>query len=375
MRSERIWWVIRHLFKVDINEIDVDLSEYIEEDDNGRDMSDLHVKLDSFSAQCKPQVARFHDALQEMCAVIQGFHDSIPLAKVIPSGGAMRTQCLQEELLRAVRSLGWKKSSLTYTLNMDEPVALGAATMAHLLDRKCVKLDKSVVNSVLFGENSVDWSAFSTGSQDIEICMRENAMSWGESTGPKEELQTVDERKSRQIGGGIKTEAEFIQTIEMIHAKERDFFKISSLVNDLTGLLYNFEDSEAAGTLVFCQGRPLLDKTPQELIGEKTCFGKPIQWERLNSSKTRAARRWKYWSWMLSKYQKQLKEKEAEFVLVKEDVKQIRTNRMQRESVTVEKLEEMKRFLKTVEKDYSDTLNTLKWAIRRVNYMILKRAG
>ena len=88
----------------------------------------------------------------------------------------MRTLCLQQELKRAVQSLGWRQADLTHTLNMDEPVALGAATLAHLLEQKSVKVDKSAVGTLVFSEDCVDWDEFSTKESDVEICMRESAM-------------------------------------------------------------------------------------------------------------------------------------------------------------------------------------------------------
>ena len=121
-------WFLRFASLLEIGEIDVDLSDYIEFDGD-QDMSFLQVKIDAFSSRCAPLVARFRAALQEMCEAIRGFHDSTPLVKVLPSGGAMRTRCLQQELKRAVQSLGWNQADLMHTLNMDEPVALGAAVM------------------------------------------------------------------------------------------------------------------------------------------------------------------------------------------------------------------------------------------------------
>lgn len=176
----------------------MDLSDYIEFDGD-RDMSFLQVKIDAFSARCAPLVARFHAALQEMCEVVRGFHDSTPLVKVLPSGGAMRTLCLQQELKRAVQSLGWRQADLTHTLNMDEPVALGAATLAHLLEQRSVKVDKSVVGTLVFSEDRVEWSEFSTKASDVEICMRESAME-----SERNPSATLDSGDRRAKGRGVR---------------------------------------------------------------------------------------------------------------------------------------------------------------------------
>ena len=180
---------------LEIGEVDLDLSDYIEFDGD-QDMSFLQVKIDAFSARCAPLVARFRAALQEMCEVVRGFHDSTPLVKVLPSGGAMRTLCLQQELKRAVQSLGWRQADLTHTLNMDEPVALGAATLAHLLEQKSVKVDKSVVGVLVFSEDCVDWKEFSTKESDVEICMRESAMEIERN--PSATLDSRDRRANRK---------------------------------------------------------------------------------------------------------------------------------------------------------------------------------
>lgn len=190
-------WFLRFASLLEIGEIDVDLSDYIEFDGD-QDMSFLQVKIDAFSSRCAPLVARFRAALQEMCEAIRGFHDSTPLVKVLPSGGAMRTRCLQQELKRAVQSLGWNQADLMHTLNMDEPVALGAATLAHLLEQKSVKLDKSVLGTLVFSEDSVDWESFSTKESDVEICMRENAME------VETHLSIMDSRDRRTKGKGMR---------------------------------------------------------------------------------------------------------------------------------------------------------------------------
>ena len=190
-------WFLRFASLLEIGEIDVDLSDYIEFDGD-QDMSFLQVKIDAFSSRCAPLVARFRAALQEMCEAIRGFHDSTPLVKVLPSGGAMRTRCLQQELKRAVQSLGWNQADLMHTLNMDEPVALGAATLAHLLEQKSVKLDKSVLGTLVFSEDSVDWESFSTKESDVEICMRENAME------VETNLSIMDSRDRRVKGKGMR---------------------------------------------------------------------------------------------------------------------------------------------------------------------------
>lgn len=186
-----------------IGEIDVDLSEYIEEDGD-RDTSDLQATIDAFSARCAPLVARFDAALQEMCDAIQGFHDSTPLVKVIPSGGAMRTLCLQQTLLRAVRRLGWSQADLSRTLNMDEPVALGAARLARLLEQRSVKLDESVVGTLVFSEDPVEWSAFSTKESDGEICARKGAIAM-RSMGRQEPVAPSVESAKRKKMGGVRT--------------------------------------------------------------------------------------------------------------------------------------------------------------------------
>ena len=135
-------------------------------------------------------------------------------------------------------------------------------------------------------------------------------------------------------------------------------------MNELIGILFEFEDKQAAGTLAFTQGKPYLDKTPQELIGGTTCFGRSINWKRLlEKRKTKAGRWWARWSYVLNAYQQQLRDQEAKFEAVQEEIKQLRTSRAKKERV------------KTVEAKYLETLDLLKWAIESVNYQILKRAG
>lgn len=147
-------------------------------------------------------------------------------------------------------------------------------------------------------------------------------------------------------------------------------------MNELIGILFEFEDKQAAGTLAFTQGKPYLGKTPQELIGGTTCFGRSINWKRLlEKRKTKAGRWWARWSYVLNAYQQQLRDQEAKFEAVQEEIKQLRTSRAKKERATVEKLEEFAAFLKTVEAKYLETLDLLKWAIESVSYQILKRAG
>ena len=70
--------------------------------------------------------------------------------------------------------------------------------VAHLLEQKSVKLDKSVLGTLVFSEDSVDWESFSTKESDVEICMRENAME------VETHLPIMDSRDRRAKGKGMR---------------------------------------------------------------------------------------------------------------------------------------------------------------------------
>ena len=143
----------------------------------------------------------------------------------------------------------------------------------------------------------------------------------------------------------------------------------------MTRVFFDFEDKEAAGKLAFLQGKPYLDKSLRELIGEKTCFGRTIHWERLEKDTGKKGRWYARWSEALRVYQQALKEQEAKFMSAKNELKQIRNSRARREAVTVEKLEDLMEYFANVESECLKALDLVEWVVGSVNYQVLKRSG
>lgn len=164
---------------VDVESVYIDLSSYF---DDNEDFCDLEVGVDQFNDACSDLVTRFRNAVNEMCETIQQFRDGVPIGKVIPVGGGMRMLSLQEALRATVESV-CGVHGLSFTLNMDECATMGATTFAHLLDKKCVKLDPALIDVCVFSQDPVDWSSFSSRENDCEICVRSGAR--------------IDQRRSR----------------------------------------------------------------------------------------------------------------------------------------------------------------------------------
>lgn len=138
---------------------------------------------------------------------------------------------------------------------------------------------------------------------------------------------------------------------------------------------FDFEDKEAAGKLAFLQGKPYLDKSLRELIGETTCFGRTIHWERLEKDAGKKGRWYARWTEALQVYQQALKDQEAKFMSARDELKQIRNSRSRREAVTVEKLEDLMKYFANVENEYLKALDLVRWVIDSVNYQVLRRSG
>ena len=72
---------------------------------------------------------------------------------VLPIGGNSRVALLQETLLTQVSQHNPQVTKLTFTLNTDECFVKGVTLLGHLLDKKRVFIDPSLMDTLVFPTN------------------------------------------------------------------------------------------------------------------------------------------------------------------------------------------------------------------------------
>lgn len=151
-------------------------------------------------------------------------------------------------------------------------------------------------------------------------------------------------------------------------------FQLDVVISSVMRLLCRFEDMEKDGTIFFAKGQMYLHRQPRELVGERTCDGRVIDWDGVfESTVTKKGRWWGRWKAALLRQQARLQEIEDEFKSTKSEL--FRATRLGKAKIRREQLEEGLAYLQTVEGRYEECLERLQWEIASVQYQVLNRMG